>query len=322
MLRQLAQYHAKDSNALFMVRLAQGLTHLGKGTLTLQPYHSERQLMNPVAVAGLLSTVVACLDVKNSNLSLFFVFCCFPCRVDLMIFNLSWLLCNSSYFEQIALLAVHIGGITAAANAHHVRRGTAAIARFRSSRPGCRRGRSGGQTENNHGLSDAHDARPLGSRRTCRTGHRGLCLSDAHHGRLCHPEKEDSWMIPLRSSSIILFRFSCIKDSPPPPSNAGTPFIYYSLLLLLLHLLWLFFFSVIFLFSFSSSPFPILSYSLFFYFDRFVRVGWFIYRESFGFPQPLIQCVCSVEMERGNCWHTVREREKLMMSQRPKKKKE
>ncbi len=67
MLRQLAQYHAKDSNALFMVRLAQGLTHLGKGTLTLQPYHSERQLMNPVAVAGLLSTVIACLDVKNSN---------------------------------------------------------------------------------------------------------------------------------------------------------------------------------------------------------------------------------------------------------------
>lgn len=67
MLRQLAQYHAKDSNALFMVRLAQGLTHLGKGTLTLQPYHSERQLMNPVAVAGLLSTIVACLDVKNSK---------------------------------------------------------------------------------------------------------------------------------------------------------------------------------------------------------------------------------------------------------------
>jgi len=67
MLRQLAQYHAKDSNALFMVRLAQGLTHMGKGTLTLQPYHSDRQLMNPVAVAGLLCTLVACLDVKNSQ---------------------------------------------------------------------------------------------------------------------------------------------------------------------------------------------------------------------------------------------------------------
>ncbi|KAL7991043.1 hypothetical protein Chor_014473 [Crotalus horridus] len=55
MLRQLAQYHAKDPNNLFMVRLAQGLTHLGKGTLTLCPYHSDRQLMSQVAVAGLLT---------------------------------------------------------------------------------------------------------------------------------------------------------------------------------------------------------------------------------------------------------------------------
>ncbi|XP_055683961.1 26S proteasome non-ATPase regulatory subunit 2 [Lutzomyia longipalpis] len=65
MLRQLAQYHAKEPNNLFMVRIAQGLTHLGKGTMTLSPYHSDRQLMNPVAVAGLLSTLVAFLDVKN-----------------------------------------------------------------------------------------------------------------------------------------------------------------------------------------------------------------------------------------------------------------
>lgn len=65
MLRQLAVYHAKDANNLFMVRLAQGLTHLGKGTLTLCPYHSDRTLMSPVAVAGLLAALVSCLDVKN-----------------------------------------------------------------------------------------------------------------------------------------------------------------------------------------------------------------------------------------------------------------
>ncbi|KAK7081933.1 26S proteasome non-ATPase regulatory subunit 2 [Halocaridina rubra] len=65
MLRQLAQYHAKDPNNLFMVRLAQGLTHLGKGTMTLSPYHSNRQLMSPVAVAGLLATCVAFLDTKT-----------------------------------------------------------------------------------------------------------------------------------------------------------------------------------------------------------------------------------------------------------------
>merc|ERR1711936_452046 len=67
-LRQLAQYHAKDSNNLFMVRVAQGLVHLGKGTLTLNPFHSDRQLMSPVAVAGLLSVLVALLDVKTTIL--------------------------------------------------------------------------------------------------------------------------------------------------------------------------------------------------------------------------------------------------------------
>ena len=67
-LRQLAQYHAKDQNNLFMVRIAQGLVHLGKGTLTLNPFHSDRQLMSPVAVAGLLSVLVAMLDVKTTIL--------------------------------------------------------------------------------------------------------------------------------------------------------------------------------------------------------------------------------------------------------------
>ncbi|KAF7989442.1 hypothetical protein HCN44_008116 [Aphidius gifuensis] len=60
-----AQFHAKDPNNLFMVRIAQGLTHLGKGTLTLSPYHSERQLLSPVALAGILATIVGFLDVKN-----------------------------------------------------------------------------------------------------------------------------------------------------------------------------------------------------------------------------------------------------------------
>lgn len=67
-LRQLAQYHAKEQNNLFMVRIAQGLVHLGKGTLTLNPFHSDRTLMSPVAVAGLLSVLVALLDVKNTIL--------------------------------------------------------------------------------------------------------------------------------------------------------------------------------------------------------------------------------------------------------------
>lgn len=69
MLRQLAQYHAKDSNNLFMVRIAQGLIHMGKGTLTLNPYHSDSQLMSPVSVAGLLGCILSFLDVKTTILS-------------------------------------------------------------------------------------------------------------------------------------------------------------------------------------------------------------------------------------------------------------
>ncbi|XP_022096378.1 26S proteasome non-ATPase regulatory subunit 2-like [Acanthaster planci] len=68
MLRQLAQYHYKDPSNLFMVRIAQGLTHLGKGTLTLSPYHSDRQLLSQVATAGLLATIVGFLDVKKTIL--------------------------------------------------------------------------------------------------------------------------------------------------------------------------------------------------------------------------------------------------------------
>lgn len=65
MLRNLAVYYSKDASNLFLVRLAQGLVHLGKGTLTLQPFHSDRQLLSPVALGSLLSVVVSFLDVKN-----------------------------------------------------------------------------------------------------------------------------------------------------------------------------------------------------------------------------------------------------------------
>lgn len=65
MLRQLAQYHAKNTGHLFMVRIAQGLTHMGKGTLSLSPFHTDRQVMNPVAVSGLLITLFSFLDTRN-----------------------------------------------------------------------------------------------------------------------------------------------------------------------------------------------------------------------------------------------------------------
>lgn len=65
MLRTLAQYYNKDANALFSVRIAQGLLHTGKGSITLSPSHTDRSLLSPVAVAGVLASLLACLDTKN-----------------------------------------------------------------------------------------------------------------------------------------------------------------------------------------------------------------------------------------------------------------
>ena len=67
-LRQLAALHAKDPNALFAVRIAQGLVHLGKGTMTLNPFHSDRMLAVPAAVAGLLCVLVPALDIRHTLL--------------------------------------------------------------------------------------------------------------------------------------------------------------------------------------------------------------------------------------------------------------
>lgn len=64
MLRNLSSYYYKEANLLFCVRIAQGLVHLGKGLLTLSPYHSEHFLLSPTALAGLVTLLHACLDMK------------------------------------------------------------------------------------------------------------------------------------------------------------------------------------------------------------------------------------------------------------------
>ncbi|TKX21929.1 26S proteasome regulatory subunit rpn-1 [Elsinoe australis] len=65
LLRQLASYYHRDPNALFMVRIAQGLLHMGKGTLSLSPFHTDRSVMSKVATAGLLTTMMAFTDAKS-----------------------------------------------------------------------------------------------------------------------------------------------------------------------------------------------------------------------------------------------------------------
>lgn len=64
LLRQLASYYIKSADSLFIVRIAQGILHLGKGTLTLNPFNTERSILSNVSLASLLTVSVALLDPK------------------------------------------------------------------------------------------------------------------------------------------------------------------------------------------------------------------------------------------------------------------
>ncbi|BGP02988.1 hypothetical protein RTG_02952 [Rhodotorula toruloides ATCC 204091] len=65
MLRQLASYYSKEPDCFFMVRIAQGLVHMGKGTIGINPFHTDRSLVSPVAVCGLLATMLAFTDTRG-----------------------------------------------------------------------------------------------------------------------------------------------------------------------------------------------------------------------------------------------------------------
>ncbi|AAS51298.1 ACR072Cp [Eremothecium gossypii ATCC 10895] len=57
LLRQLASYYSKEQNTLFVTRLAQGLVHLGKGTMTLDVFN-DAQVLNKVTLASLLTVLI------------------------------------------------------------------------------------------------------------------------------------------------------------------------------------------------------------------------------------------------------------------------
>jgi len=68
LLRQLAAYYAKDANALFMVRIAQGLLYMGKGLLTINPLFSDRFLLDPIAFGSIVVLAHSVLHLKNTIL--------------------------------------------------------------------------------------------------------------------------------------------------------------------------------------------------------------------------------------------------------------
>ena len=68
LLRGLSEFYAKEASHLFAVRIAQGLNAAGKGLVTLAPFHSDRLLLNGAGIAGLLTVLHACIDIKGTVL--------------------------------------------------------------------------------------------------------------------------------------------------------------------------------------------------------------------------------------------------------------
>ena len=65
MLRQLAGYYAKEPDCLFMDRVAQGLVHMGKGTIGVSPFFADRGVLHRAGTAGLLAVLSAFTDAKG-----------------------------------------------------------------------------------------------------------------------------------------------------------------------------------------------------------------------------------------------------------------
>merc|ERR1719498_1892619 len=67
LLRQLAE-HSRDAGHLFIIRIAQGLLHMGKGLISANPFHSDRLLMSGVGLGGILILLHSALDLKKTLL--------------------------------------------------------------------------------------------------------------------------------------------------------------------------------------------------------------------------------------------------------------
>eukprot|EP00543_Licmophora_paradoxa_P009813 CAMPEP_0202462460 /NCGR_PEP_ID=MMETSP1360-20130828/54085_1 /ASSEMBLY_ACC=CAM_ASM_000848 /TAXON_ID=515479 /ORGANISM="Licmophora paradoxa, Strain CCMP2313" /LENGTH=949 /DNA_ID=CAMNT_0049084949 /DNA_START=11 /DNA_END=2860 /DNA_ORIENTATION=+ len=68
LLRQLSEFYSKEAGHIFCVRIAQGLLHMGKGLLGLNPFHSDRMLLQGPALGGVLVLLHSCLDLKSTIL--------------------------------------------------------------------------------------------------------------------------------------------------------------------------------------------------------------------------------------------------------------
>jgi len=68
LLRQLSEFYSREAGHVFCVRISQGLLHMGKGLMTINPYHSDRMLLNGPSLGAVLVLLHSCFDLKNTLL--------------------------------------------------------------------------------------------------------------------------------------------------------------------------------------------------------------------------------------------------------------
>jgi 26S proteasome regulatory subunit N1 len=69
LLRQLSAYYGKEPAALFLVRIAQGMLHAGKGLVTMSPFYGDNKfLCKNLSLSGMLTVLFSCLDMKGTIL--------------------------------------------------------------------------------------------------------------------------------------------------------------------------------------------------------------------------------------------------------------
>lgn len=66
MLRQLVAYYSRDNQMLYVVRIAQGLLHMGKGTIGINPDNSQGFVTNKPALGALLAVLFIALDMPST----------------------------------------------------------------------------------------------------------------------------------------------------------------------------------------------------------------------------------------------------------------
>lgn len=64
-LRQLEEFHKSSPAAVMLFQIAEGMTHLGQGLMTLSPTYGDSLLVHPVALASLMTVSYSCISTES-----------------------------------------------------------------------------------------------------------------------------------------------------------------------------------------------------------------------------------------------------------------